>query len=52
MFKNKNRPHPADRQTPGSVSDILSVKSSMLEDKESWDIFDFKPSENIDECVN
>jgi len=31
------------------MSDIQSLVSSIIEDKESWDFFELKPSENIDE---
>ena len=34
------------------MSDIQSLVSSIIEDKESWDFFELKPSENIDEQVN
>lgn len=52
MYKNKAMPHPADRQTPGSVSDIMSVKSSMIDDQQSWDFFELKNADEVDENVN
>lgn len=51
MYKNKSSPHPADRQTPCSISDIVS-NVSIADDQESWDFFELKPAENVDEAVN